>query len=154
MKKKKGETQQTSHPYYIVIVEARHTDRETERQRDRETTPTLSSTISMEKSFPSPRELLQVRTLLLLVTRARMVHLAEEREMLHNEPPDSRSHAVVAGYHGPESPLGMPMHSKSINALKGLVLLALLAISKTGPKWGRFLKPLGMANRSRSHLGV
>lgn len=29
----------------------------------------------MEKSFPSPRELLQVRMALLLVTRALMVHL-------------------------------------------------------------------------------
>lgn len=36
---------------------------------------TLSSTISMEKSFPSPRELLHVLMLLLLVMRARIVHL-------------------------------------------------------------------------------
>lgn len=42
-------------------------------------TLTLSSTISMEKSLPSPRELLHVRMLLLLVTRARMVHL-QDRE--------------------------------------------------------------------------
>lgn len=37
---------------------------------------TLSSTISMEKSFPSPRELLHVLMLLLLVMRARIVHLS------------------------------------------------------------------------------
>lgn len=37
---------------------------------------TLSSTSSMEKSLPSPRELLHVRMELLLVTRARMVHLS------------------------------------------------------------------------------
>ena len=45
----------------------------------RVTALTLSSTISMEKSLPSPRELLHVRMLLRLVTRARMVHLAEEK---------------------------------------------------------------------------
>lgn len=38
---------------------------------------TLSSTISMEKSFPSPRELLHVLMLLLLVMRARIVHLSK-----------------------------------------------------------------------------
>lgn len=36
---------------------------------------TLSSTSSMEKSFPSPLELLHVRMALLLVTRALTVHL-------------------------------------------------------------------------------
>lgn len=38
---------------------------------------TLSSTSSIVKSLPSPRELLHVRMLLLLVTRARIVHLGE-----------------------------------------------------------------------------
>lgn len=41
---------------------------------------TLSSTSSMLKSLPSPRELLHVRMLLLLVTRARIVHLGETEE--------------------------------------------------------------------------
>lgn len=43
---------------------------------------TLSSTISMEKSFPSPRELLHVLMPLLLVTRARMVHLPDRDEAM------------------------------------------------------------------------
>lgn len=41
---------------------------------------TLSSTISMENSLPSPRALLHVRMLLLLVMRARIVHLDEMEE--------------------------------------------------------------------------
>lgn len=47
-------------------------------------TLTLSSTTSMEKSLPSPRELLHVRMVLLLVTRARMVHLSpgDEAEVI------------------------------------------------------------------------
>lgn len=42
-------------------------------------TLTLSSTISMENSLPSPRELLHVRMELLLVTRARIVHLLQKK---------------------------------------------------------------------------
>lgn len=41
---------------------------------------TLSSTISMEKSFPLPRELLHVLMLLLLVMRARIVHLSNTED--------------------------------------------------------------------------
>lgn len=44
-------------------------------------TLTLSSTISMENSLPSPRELLHVRMELLLVTRARIVHLLQKRQI-------------------------------------------------------------------------
>lgn len=43
-------------------------------------TLTLSSTISMENSLPSPRELLHVRMELLLVTRARIVHLLQKNK--------------------------------------------------------------------------
>lgn len=43
-------------------------------------TLTLSSTISMENSLPSPRELLHVRMELLLVTRARIVHLLQKKK--------------------------------------------------------------------------
>lgn len=43
---------------------------------------TLSSTISKEKSLPSPLELLQLRTLDLLVTRALMVHLDTEQTLI------------------------------------------------------------------------
>lgn len=41
---------------------------------------TLSSTISKEKSLPSPLELLQVRIADLVVTRALMVHLSANKE--------------------------------------------------------------------------
>lgn len=43
-------------------------------------TLTLSSTISMENILPSPRELLHVRMELLLVTRARIVHLLQKKK--------------------------------------------------------------------------
>lgn len=43
---------------------------------------TLSSIISKEKSLPSPLELLHVRMLDLLVTRALMVHLHAEHNVV------------------------------------------------------------------------